>query len=297
MYQTREKFEYLKCDNCGCLQLVDVDKDFSQYYPKNYYSFESNTKKSVIKSYLRKKRDEYIVTGNSFVGFMLNKIMTNESLVCFKNKGIKKDSKILDIGCGSGKVLDSLDALGFKNLLGIDPYIKENFVTSSGVRILKCDAKDVVGKFDTIMLHHSMEHHPNQKEIVSDLKRLLEPDGVIIIRIPLCDSYAFEKYGKNWVQLDAPRHIFLHTKLSVKKLLEQFELEISEIKYDSTEFQFWGSEQYIQNIGLFEDESYLINKNTKLFTSMKIKEFQNMARNLNKELNGDQAIFYVGHKC
>jgi len=36
------------------------------------------------------------------------------------------------------------------------------------------------------------------------------PGGWCVIRIPTVSSFAWEHYREQWVQLDAPRHFFLH---------------------------------------------------------------------------------------
>ena len=39
MFGTREVFSYLECRSCGCVQLIDDVRDWSQYYPADYHSF------------------------------------------------------------------------------------------------------------------------------------------------------------------------------------------------------------------------------------------------------------------
>ncbi|MGH2855114.1 MAG: hypothetical protein ACRDLF_13090, partial [Solirubrobacteraceae bacterium] len=38
MFGLRERFEYLECGECGCLQLLDVPEDLARFYPESYYS-------------------------------------------------------------------------------------------------------------------------------------------------------------------------------------------------------------------------------------------------------------------
>ena len=38
MFGTRERFDYVECARCGCLQIRDVPADLSPYYPADYYS-------------------------------------------------------------------------------------------------------------------------------------------------------------------------------------------------------------------------------------------------------------------
>ena len=38
MFGMRDKFDYLSCSQCGCLQLINPPENMGKYYPDNYYS-------------------------------------------------------------------------------------------------------------------------------------------------------------------------------------------------------------------------------------------------------------------
>lgn len=57
------------------------------------------------------------------------------------------------------------------------------------------------------MFHHSFEHIADPFETLCSVRRLLS-SGTCLIRIPIVDSWAWENYGVNWIQIDAPRHFF-----------------------------------------------------------------------------------------
>ena len=132
------------------------------------------------------------------------------------------------------------------------------------------------------MLHHSLEHMKNQKSIFHQISKLLARNGTIIIRTPTTSSFAWQKYRENWVQIDAPRHFYIHSIKSLKILSHDSNLEIKKIIYDSTAFQFWGSEQYKKNIPLNSRNSY--------FDRKSIKNYRNKAKLLNENKLGDQII-------
>ena len=69
--------------------------------------------------------------------------------------------------------------------------------------------------------------------------------------------------------------------------------EIKKIIFDSDEFQFWGSEQYIRNINLFDENSYGVNPDKSIFTKEQINLFAKEASELNENLDGDMACFYL----
>jgi SAM-dependent methyltransferase len=293
MFGFRDEFSYILCANCGCLQIKEAPTDMSKYYPKDYYSFMNiSDKESKIKRMAKRCRDRYAVLNNGIAGRLIYSFFPNAALKSLSALPLKKDWKILDVGCGVGTLLYSLKELGFENLLGIDPYIESEICYKNRFSILKRTIQDVDGQFNLIMFHHSFEHM-EPFGVLSAVARLIAPDGFCIIRIPVADSWAWENYGVNWVQIDAPRHFFLHTRKSMEILANKAGLNIKRVICDSSDFQFWGSEQYKRGIPLYSAHSYSVNPAKSIFSKEQIKLFKQKAEKLNYESRGDQAQFYL----
>ena len=171
--------------------------------------------------------------------------------------------------------------------MGTDPYISKD-IYYHDVKILKLDLSEIDNTFDCITLQHSFEHMPDPEYVIKHLERLLNPDGVIIIRIPVADCFAWYKYGEFWVQLDAPRHFYIHTPKSIGILLENTGLYLDEVIFDSGAHQFIMSEKYKRGLTLFAPDNY--------FTKKEIKRFDKEAKNLNMNKQGDTACFYIKKK-
>lgn len=298
MFGYRDKFIYFECPRCECLQISEIPSDMAKYYPPDYGSFPRvSARRSInpIRKFLRKSRDTYAVFGRGVVGKLIcgkfpRKILRPYNL---SRLHLRRDSSILDIGCGSGLLLYTLKEIGFKNVMGIDPYIDRDIEYENGLKILKATIHSVRREWDLIMFHHSFEHIPDQLATLGVVSRSLSRDGVCLIRIPTTSSYAWRHYGVNWVQLDAPRHFYLHSVESVKILANKSNLELKEIVYDSSDFQFWGSEQYARDIPMLSARSYFKNPSNSIFSKEEIKAFEENAKVLNMENRGDQAAFYL----
>lgn len=286
MFGTRDRFAYFKCSNCGCIQIKEIPKNLSKYYPSNYYSLKSKGKKDYLKSVIR------IISRMIIFGAPPQFLGRQEISCWIKKAKINLDSKILDVGSGSGGLLKKFAARGFKHLIGVDPYIKNDILYPNGVRIFKKDLSSLKGKYDFIMLHHSLEHMREPYQVLADIYRLLRPEGRALIRIPVASSFAWEKYQTNWVQLDAPRHLFIYAPKSIKILAKKSALKLFDIVYDSSDFQFWGSEQYQKGIPLDSEKSYGVNPHLSIFSRKDIKKFREKAKVLNREGKGDQAAFW-----
>lgn len=295
MFGFREEFAYTECSRCGCLQIEEIPKNISNYYPSNYYSFQSGeAKKNFFKNCFTNKLYNYLLFKKGFIGKILSTRYPVPILDCIRLAKVNYDSKILDVGCGAGKFLYSLRNAGFKDLLGVDPYIESGFSTKN-LKILKADIHELPDsqKFDLIMFNHSFEHTSNPKEILSKVSKLLNENGTCLISLPVKTKFVWDRYGVNWVQIDAPRHFFLYTPDGFKLLVEKTGMKVSNVTFNSSEFLFWGSEQYLKDIPLRSKGSYSENKRDSIFSKNDIKKFKRMSEELNRKMQGDSASFFL----
>lgn len=287
---SREEFKYFKCSSCDCLQIQKYPNDIKKYYGSTYYSYKEISPERSRFKLLKNKRDLYAITNKGFIGRVLYYIKPNDLL---HNCGIgltNKNCKVLDVGCGSGYFLESLRRLSYSDLTGIDPFIDKDVLDKNGICIYKNHIDNISGEYDAIFFHHSLEHMPNQHDQMKNIARLLSKNGFCIIRIPICSSFAWEKYGVNWVQLDAPRHFYLHSLKSIKILAMTAGLEVVNVVYDSTGFQYSGSENYKKNkMIISEEENYVTAKIKNIYYDVN-------ARILNMQKKGDQAVFVLRKK-
>ena len=285
MFGLGDTFDYFQCPQCECLQIREFPQDMTRYYPEGYYSLSTNDSlfRRCVKVPLKRLRDQYIFSARGLPGKLLSLLVPNPTLQVLKRIPLKKESRILDVGSGRGFILESLKNAGFKNVLGIDPYLKQD-LQYDGVTIFKRSLKNIEGAWDLIMFHHSFEHLPDPLEILKTTHKLLTKEGLCLIRIPIVSSYAWEHYKTSWAQLDAPRHFFLHSTKSLELLAAKTGFKIEDIIYDSTEFQFWASEQYKKGIPLQSGCS---------FSLWKLRSLRRQAEELNRQRQGDQAAFYL----
>jgi 2-polyprenyl-3-methyl-5-hydroxy-6-metoxy-1,4-benzoquinol methylase len=303
MFGLREEFEYFECGSCGSLQIYRAPADPAKYYPGGYFSFIARPdvvvsgRDSTIAQYLRSRRSEYILRGKGLVGRIANIVRplgysSAQSLSWLKRCRATLASSVLDVGCGCGNMLLNLERLGFRNLFGLDPFIERDIERNNNVKILKGTMRDIDMKFDIIMLHHSLEHMSDPSAAFQDAARLLKSSGHMVIRTPVVPSYAWEHYGSSWVQIDAPRHLFIFSLKGIGILAKKEALKIKDVVFDSTEFQFIGSEQYLKDVPLTAERSYFINRDKSIFTESDIGLFRKKADELNRQNMGDQAAIY-----
>ncbi|HEY5909475.1 MAG TPA: class I SAM-dependent methyltransferase [Verrucomicrobiae bacterium] len=291
---TRERFTYLECGGCGCVQLLEIPADMGKYYPKDYYSFQEH---GVLKTLVRRQWSSYAYGRRNILGWLISTVFFhNVAIEAVRYSGVTKDARILDVGCGSGRVLLDLSHLGFRDLTGADPYIQRDIVHENGVKIFKRELSDLAGEFDLITLHYTFEHMDRPAEVMRHLQRLLSPQGVVMLSIPIASSYAWRRFGVNWFNLDAPRHLYIHTYRSIDLLAQNAGLKVADTVQEGDGRMFWLSEEYERGISQNDPRALGMHPLRWLLASKKMRTLSMKAKELNRKGEGDVVRFYLRNR-
>jgi len=277
MFGLRQEFTYLECSGCGVLILANPPHNLSDHYPKEYYSFATtNGLTGKLKSF-------GLSLGRLGLRQLIHSIVPMPTVDLIYRLHITPDMKILDVGGGSGKRVKELRQAGCRHALCIDP-----FTLQESTYCRKTTLSEIEGTWDRIMFHHSFEHIEDQLGTLSEVRNKLSPGGICLIHVPIA-TWAWRHYGVDWVQLDAPRHMCIHTPGSMAKAAQLAGLCVTEIRCDSSALQFWGSELYRRDIPLAEGQRNL----SKYFDVKTMKRYADEAKALNASGQGDEAAFII----
>lgn len=246
------KFSLWKCSNCKGIFLNPQPsyKESEKFYPKEeYYSLDKvKTEKYSMKTKIKLKLFNIYFSKNKNV---LKRIIFSPFKFIIRGTIIKEGKKLLDIGSGSGQFLYEMKKLGL-DVYGIEPgKFDEKGNKKYGLNIKNMDIKSAKYKkesFDIITLNHVLEHMSNPNETLQEIRRVLKKEGVLIIGVPNTNSLAFKIYGKNWYQLDIPRHVINYSEKNLSFLLYKNEFKVKKIRYNSRPSQFAVSLRYALNI-------------------------------------------------
>lgn len=143
---------------------------------------------------------------------------------------------LLDIGAGTGDFLFTAKKEGW-NVTGIEPSDKAKSIgKSKGVHYSEELSALENHFFDVITMWHVLEHVPNLEEQIQELKRLLKPEGTLIIAVPNFKSFDAQHYGKFWAAYDVPIHLWHFSKKAISKLFAKSDFVLEKVvpmKFDS----------------------------------------------------------------
>lgn len=295
LLDSREEFAYWECSACGCVQIEQVPEDLARHYPERYFAYRPQHRLAANR--LRRLLDPLRLKAargrGSSVGALANRLLKplNYADWC-RIADLDGNARVLDVGCGTGKLLVRLRHAGFARCLGVDPFIPQSLHYVNGVSILKQDighfAASSEERFDLVMFHHSLEHTPHPLESLAAAREVLAPGGWILVRVPVAGSQAWRTYRENWMALDPPRHLFLPTERSMRELARRGELRVEQVAYDSTFQQFALSEMYRRKVSPTSPAGRAVR-----FDATQIKRWQEQAEALNAAGDGDQAAFFL----
>ena len=287
MFGTREQFRYERCGTCGCLQIAELPADVARFYPADYYSFAVKPP-DALKRLRRRLKRRPILGAPSAVAKLLRSAFPRDGLLhLYREIGVRTSDRILDVGTGSGEHVLALRDAGVSAAVGLDPFIAADIMDQGRVLVHKRDVSTMTGQFDLVTFHHALEHVPDQVATLAHARARLAPNGRVLVRVPSVSSWAFEHYGADWVNLDAPRHFCLHSHESMRVAAQRAGLRVERLWCDSTAMSFMGSEQYRRDMPLMDPQSFARTRSGGLFTSAERTEFERRAQALNRELRGD----------
>lgn len=291
MFGLGGRFTYALCGACGSLWLTDPPDDPGAYYGSGYSGFGEEPDPPALLAAALRARDRTAAGGVSPLGLVATRLLpadpAREAIAAVARATRGYDDRIIDVGCGSGVLLERLRAIGYRDLTGVDPFAGR-VVDMPGLRIVKGEHTGLGGTWDVVAVNHAFEHMPDPRAALAGLAALLAPGGRLVIRVPVADADAREQYREDWVQLDPPRHLVIPSRAGLATLAADAGLRISSLRSDSTAFQFWGSEQYRAGMTLMDPASHLNNPRGSMFSRRDIAGFTRRARAANRRHRGDQ---------
>ena len=215
-FLSRESFTIVQCHNCN-LKFTNPRPDESvmpRYYESEEYISHDTRQKSLL---------------HSLYKFARNIAVRNKYNIIRK---YSNGFSLLDIGCGTGEVLNYCSKKNFQTT-GIEPSEKaRNFAaTNYGLQIFDESHLDHLPdhSYHVITMWHVLEHVHNLNARLKKIHDLLIPGGALIVAVPDCDSWDAKKYGDYWAAYDLPRHLYHFSQETIKTLMAKNDFRVQKI--------------------------------------------------------------------
>lgn len=232
-FLTKEDFHICECLNCGLLYTMprpDKNKIGDYYKSEDYYSHQENKEGFVPKIYERVKsinlKHKYKLATKGFT-----------------------TGKMLDIGCGVGDFLHTAELHGW-DCMGVEPSEDAKAIARKRMKAKLISSEDLEGipdaTFDVITMWHVLEHVDDLKWQVTQLQRLIKPNGRVVIALPNYRSYDAQYYKELWAAYDVPRHLNHFNRNTLIKIFKSSGLELftmDKLRWDAYYISYM-SEQY-----------------------------------------------------
>lgn len=226
-----------ECDNSDCKLLAlnpSPSKESIGMAYENYYTHSTTKKSSQLLDKLEKayQKSKYGYEHTlSFTDNLLAKLLffspTLRNKFDFNIQYLHwvPNGKVLDFGCGNGWILDNLRSVGW-DCYGLDFDEKAvSHCQSKGLNVQKGDIASLKCEdnyFDAIIVNHVIEHIYDIDDFLKDCYKKLKPGGKLVIATPNSNSWQHRYlYKKNWMQLDAPRHLNIFNPQNLTKVVER----------------------------------------------------------------------------
>lgn len=214
LYHNFSFFPVIICNSCGTLFAKEPPKSerLKEIYNEEYYKAWKGTAKQLTDETRKMK----ILTFSMYL-----KLLSNYATLKGKN--------LLDIGCATGYLLEAAKKMGC-NCYGVEisPFgAKESSKIFPGKiyqgTLEKARFKDA--RFDIITMTDLIEHVVDPVVFMEEAKRILKPNGLILLVTPNFYSWWSKILGKKWTNFKE-EHLFYFSPQSLKVLADISGLKI-----------------------------------------------------------------------
>ncbi|MCA1824190.1 MAG: class I SAM-dependent methyltransferase [Mycobacteriales bacterium] len=191
--QTGGRFEIWRCVACGLGHTLPVPTDVAAYYGADYHG------------------GRHGATG----GLALRRRMR----VLRQAAGRGNGRRLIDVGCGDGAFLVAATRAGWQ-VAGTE--LAPDEARHRGLRVeADLPALADFGPVDVVTMWHSLEHLPNPAATLLAIAALAAPDALLVVAVPNAGGAAARAFGRHWLHLDPPRHLYHFTATALHRLLRR----------------------------------------------------------------------------
>ena len=204
LHVTEEKFDLMYCPNCKVVATYPQPSQdqIGKYYPSEYYPL-GEASQSYYDNYIGRFQKDKIAQIQRY----------------------KQGGRILDVGCGVGFFIKEAQKVGYVcDGIEFSSAAAEAGKKKLGLNIVCANFLNYPippSTYDIVTLWHVFEHLYEPLKVLSKIKEILVPGGLLVIAVPNFSSIQSKIFKKRWYHLTVPRHLYHYSDVSLKKLVMQ----------------------------------------------------------------------------
>lgn len=204
----------VRCNSCGLVYQNPrpTPAEIGEHYPPSY--------------------EPYADPRTSRVGRLLQRAYAYgmQKRTRFVTKAVPQGGRLLDLGCATGTFLAAVRATGRWQVEGVELIedVAQIARERHGLKVTTGTLEDAAfpdNSFDAVTLWDVLEHLHDPAATLVEIRRVLKPGGVTVIRVPNLASWDAALFGTYWAGLDAPRHLYVYTPQTLARTFVSSGLE------------------------------------------------------------------------
>ena len=147
-------------------------------------------------------------------------------------------NNLLDVGCGTGNLLSLINTRYDTQIAGVDLTPKmlniARIKLGDDADLKVADSEDLPfedNKFDMVICTDSFHHYPHPENVLKEIRRVLELDGMIIIADPYTPT-PLRQMVNLYFKLSRSGDVKIYSESDIRNLLENTGFE--SVKYEQT---------------------------------------------------------------
>jgi len=143
------------------------------------------------------------------------------------------NGKAIDIGCGNGKFMRTMNFLGWK-FEGVEfNPVAVKACRSVGLKVFHGDLHAAAfenNSLDLITARQVIEHIPDPDNFMREIDRILKKGGRLVIETPNSKALGKRWFGTYWFANEVPRHLVLYCSTNLHMLARRHGLRLVDAK-------------------------------------------------------------------
>ena len=208
------RFTLVRCRSCGLVYLDPrpTADEIGSYYPDDYtvpHAGESLLTR--LEAAYRARQQREVVDWLAALG--------------------PARGRLLEVGCGAGELLTALRDDSWQ-ACGVEPSARSAAVARDvhSLEVQTCGFEEAdldEGSHDAVVFASVLEHLPDPVDALRRARRPLAPGGLLaVLFLPLFDSPQARLFGRRWLDLDAPRHLYHFEQATFARAVEETGLRV-----------------------------------------------------------------------